>query len=88
MFKAIEVDAGSRQRTGRELSLEADNRQAAIEALLQLLEIAPDAALVDPSRTMVRIGERMWTLVRSSPAPETPADPSLRSGGAKHKQVR
>jgi hypothetical protein len=88
MFKAIELDATSRQRTGRELALEADNRQAAVEALLVALGLAPAAAVVDPSRTMVRVGEGLWTLVRTTAGPETPADPSLRRGGAKHKQVR
>jgi hypothetical protein len=88
MFKAIELDAASRQRTGREFTLEADHRQAAIDALLGRLHVAPEAAVVDPSRTLVRIGERLWTLVRTAAAAERATDPSLRRGGAKHKQVR
>jgi hypothetical protein len=70
MFKAIEVDATSRQRTGRELTLEAETRQAAIDALLAALGIATEAAHVDPSRTVVRIADRLWTLVRATPVHE------------------
>jgi hypothetical protein len=88
VFKAIEVDAASRQRTGRELTLEADNRQAAVEALLAELGVAPETAVVDPSRTLVRIGERLWTLVRTTPVQEPGLSGSLRRAGAKHKQVR
>ncbi|MBV9897006.1 MAG: hypothetical protein JO020_22815 [Chloroflexi bacterium] len=88
MFKAIEVDAASRQRTGRDLALDADSRQAAIDLLLAELKVPPESAHVDPSRTVVRVGEHLWTVVRASVKPETAADPSLRRGGAKHKQVR
>jgi hypothetical protein len=87
MFKAIEVDATSHQRTGRELALEADNRQAAVESLLKQLGVGPQAAIVDPSRTMVRLGDRLWTLVSVAAAP-TEDSASLRRAGAKHKRVR
>jgi hypothetical protein len=88
MFKAIEVNATSRQRTGREFTLAADTRQAAIDALLVELQISPEAAVVDPSRTMVRIGEQLWTLVSAPKVTEESASSSLRRAGAKHKRVR
>ena len=88
MFKAIEVDATSRQRTGRELTLEAETRQAAIDALLAARGIAAEAAHVDPSRTVVRIADRLWTLVRASPIHEQDISGAQRRAGAKHKQVR
>jgi hypothetical protein len=88
MFKAIEVDAASRQRTGRELTLEADTRQAAIEALLSQLSMSSETAHVDPTRTVVRIADRLWTLVRTSPTQEQGISGSQRRAGAKHKQVR
>jgi hypothetical protein len=87
MFKAIEVDATSHQRTGREVSLSADNRQAAVEALLNELGVPQESAIVDPSRTMVRLGDRLWTLVSAAATP-TEDSASLRRAGAKHKRVR
>jgi hypothetical protein len=89
MFKAIEVDATSHQRTGREFSLAADNRQAAVEALLKELGVTSESAIVDPSRTMLRLGDRLWTLVSVSAAPTTTEDSaSQRRAGAKHKHIR
>jgi hypothetical protein len=88
-FKAIELDASNRQRTGREYVLSATARQAAIEELFERLSITPDQAEVDPTRTLIRINDRLWTLVsvRSVVAPGAEA-PTLRRGGAKHKHVR
>ena len=37
MFKAIEVNATSRRRTGREWALDADTRHGAVDALLRQL---------------------------------------------------
>jgi hypothetical protein len=88
LFKAIEVDAATRQRTGRQHLLEADNRQAAIQALLELLDVAPEQAWVDPSRTMVQVETRLWTLVAMATSPSGSTSASLRRGGAKHKHVR
>ena len=88
MFKAIEVDAISRQRTGHEVTLEADTRQAAIDALLVQLSVSSEAAHVDPTRTVVRIADHLWTLVRASPPREQGLSGSQRRAGAKHKQVR
>ena len=88
MFKAIELDAGSRQRTGRELLFDVEHRQAAIDALLTELTVPPGSAVVDPSRTMVRIGEQLWTIVRGSSSEERGLSGSQRRAGAKHKQVR
>jgi len=88
VFKAIELDAASRQRTGRELVLDTDNRQSAIDALLMQLDVPPATAVVDPTRTIVRVGERLWTLVRSAPPEESGLSGSQRRAGAKHKQVR
>jgi hypothetical protein len=86
-FKAIELDAITRQRTGREFQLEADSRQAAVEALLAQLEVSPGAAHVDATRTLVLIGDTRWSIVNVQQAVVTESA-SLRRGGAKHKQVR
>jgi hypothetical protein len=88
VFKAIELDAGSRQRTGRALVLDADSRQSAVDALLAQLQVPPAFAVVDPTRTMVRIGEQLWTIVRGTSSEERGLSGSQRRAGAKHKQVR
>ncbi len=86
-FKAIEVDAATRQRTGRTFELDAEGRQAAITALLGHLGLAIDQARVDPSRTLVEVGGAFWTMVAA--ADSSPRVSSgLRRGGAKHKSVR
>ncbi|HEX8967434.1 MAG TPA: hypothetical protein VF937_06120 [Chloroflexota bacterium] len=88
-FKAIELDATTRQRTGRQHALEAGTRQAAIEALLGLLGTPVDGARIDPSRTLVQIDAQLWIIVASQPTPSNRAvQPSLRRAGAKHKRVR
>ena len=87
MFKAIELDATSRQRTGRELQLDAETRQAAIDLLLRQLAVSADAAQIDPTRTMIRIADRLWTLVTVSMAQPEGRTP-LRRAGAKHKHIR
>ena len=88
-FKAIELDAATRQRTGRQFTLDAETRQAAIDALLALLETCQDQVRIDPTRTLVEFGAQLWTLVGASPASASPGESSsLRRGGAKHKQVR
>jgi hypothetical protein len=86
-FKAIELDSTSRRRTGRELDLAAETRQAAISLLLESLGLTLDQAEVDPSRTVIKAGTSLWTLVgvRSADVGDTP---SLRRAGAKHKRVR
>ena len=80
----------SKQRTGRELALEAETRQAAIDALLLALEVSPDRARIDPSRTLVDLDGQRWTLVAvpdvAPGAAEVP--PRQRRAGAKHKHVR
>jgi hypothetical protein len=86
-FKAIELDSSTRQRTGRELALEAETRDAAIAALLTELAVPRPAARVDPTRTLVEVDGRLWTIVAVRPAATREA-PSLRRGGAKHKHVR
>src|SRR5690348_2184198 len=86
-FKAIEVNATTRQRTGRTFELDADGRQGAVRELLRLLDIGEDAARVDPTRTLVEVGSALWTLV-ATPQVEKPEPSSLRRGGAKHKSVR
>ncbi len=86
-FKAIEVNAATRQRTGRAFVFEADTRQSAIAQLLSGLGVAEDAARVDPTRTLVEVAGALWTPVATAQA-EKRAPPSLRRGGAKHKSVR
>jgi hypothetical protein len=87
VFKAIELDAASRRRTGRELTLAVETRQAAVQELLRLLGTTPSEARVDPTRTIVQTEAQLWTIVgaRAAAAPEPPG---LRRAGAKHKRVR
>jgi hypothetical protein len=89
MYKAIQLDLVTRQRTGAEHLLDVETRQAALDQLLALLATTPAAARVDPSRTMVQVGSELWTLVGLS-APRSPDAPTAgqRRGGAKHKHVR
>ena len=87
-FKAIELDPVSRQRTGRETLLEAETRQAAIDALLSWLGVSPETARIDPSRTLVHVNSALWTLVGQSQPVAEKDSPSLRRAGAKHKHIR
>jgi len=86
-FKAIELDAVSRRRTGQEYTLSAVSRQEAIAELLRLLNSSLEAARIDPSRTLLQVNSQLWTIVGSSAAPSADS-PSLRRAGAKHKRVR
>ena len=86
-FKAIELNAATRQRTGREYHLQADTRQSAIDELLQLLNVTVEDARADPTRTLVEVGSALWTLVAVRPKADTTSS-SLRRAGAKHKRVR
>jgi hypothetical protein len=86
-FKAIELNVSSRQRTGREHALECESRQDAVDELLRRLGVHPAEARVDPTRTIVHVGETLWTIVGLR-APTEGVAPSLRRGGAKHKNVR
>lgn len=87
-FKAIETDRASRQRTGREHEFDVASRDAVVEALVEALGLARSAAHVDPSRTLVEVAGQRWTIVALAAQSESPVAPSLRRGGAKHKQVR
>src|SRR6266851_5742867 len=87
VFKAIEVDAASRQRTGREHALDVQTRQEAIDELLRRLGMASSEARVDPTRTVVETAGHLWTIVATRAA--TPPEASgVRRAGAKHKRVR
>jgi len=86
-FKAIELDAGSRQRTGRAQVLDATTRQAAIDDLLRILGVSLSDVRVDPTRTMVQTAQSVWTIVAVQASADA-ARSSLRRGGAKHKHVR
>jgi hypothetical protein len=46
-----------------------------------------DDVQVDPTRTLIRTGPTLWTLVSIRSTTETDT-PSLRRAGAKHKRVR
>lgn len=85
-FKAVELDAASRHRTGRQHVLDLPTRDAAIGELLRLLHVEPGAARVDPTRTLIEVDGRLWTLIALRAAQE-PATPQRRAG-AKHKHVR
>ena len=88
VYKAIELDAASRRRTGQEYALAAENRQEAIAELLRLLHTTLEAARIDPSRTLVQVNAQLWTIVGSQTAAPSAESPSLRRAGAKHKRVR
>jgi hypothetical protein len=87
-FKAIELDAVSRQRTGREVVLDAATRAQAIAELLRQLEVAPERAHIDPSRTLVQVDSALWTLVAVAAPAAIDDSPAMRRAGAKHKRVR
>jgi len=87
-YKAIELDAASHRRTGQEYALAAENRQEAIAELLRLLNATLEAARIDPSRTLVEVNAKLWTIVGSQSATPSAESPSLRRAGAKHKRVR
>jgi hypothetical protein len=88
-FKAIQLDVGTRQRTGREYALAAGSRQGAVDELLGLLQVSAHDARIDPTRTLVQLSTELWTIVgavQSSVPAEDPA--ALRRAGAKHRRVR
>ena len=88
-FKAIQLDAGTRQRTGREVALTAETRQGAVDELLGLLQVNVSDARIDPTRTMLQLPAELWTIVGVANTPSPPDDPSaLRRAGAKHRRVR
>ena len=86
-MKAVELDPSTRQRTGRDVLLQATTRQAAIDELLAALGVTSDHARVDPTRTLVDVGDHLWTIIATPPdQPEVNA--ALRRAGAKHRRVR
>ena len=87
-YKAIELDLGSRQRTGREIGLEVETRQAAVDELLKLLQIDAADARIDPTRTLVQVHSQFWTIVGVSNLPPSTDPSALRRAGAKHRRVR
>ncbi len=87
-FKAIQLDAVTRQRTGRELVLAAETRQAAVDELLALLQVTAGAARIDPTRTLIQLPGELWTIVGGSVSPPTTDPAGLRRAGAKHRRVR
>jgi len=86
-FKAIELDAATHKRTGREFQFETETRQATIDALLAELGVPTSSVHVDPTRSLVQIGDTRWSIVAIRKATISESA-SLRRGGAKHKQVR
>jgi hypothetical protein len=87
IFKAIQLDPVSKQRTGREHALAVETRREAVDELLNLLGATRGAATIDPTRTLVQFDAQLWTIV-GFPAPRASESPSLRRAGAKHKRVR
>jgi hypothetical protein len=87
VFHAIEVDAASRQRTGRTYALDVETRQAAIDELLRRLGRTLLEARVDPTRTLVEVNGSLWTIVAARAA-APPEAAGVRRAGAKHKRVR
>jgi len=86
-LKAVELDPSTRKRTGREVVLQAAARQAAIDELLDVLGFTLDQARVDPTRTIVHVGDYLWTIIATAPR-QPEVDPALRRAGAKHRRVR
>jgi hypothetical protein len=87
-FKAIQLDPVTRQRTGRELTLGAETRQAAVDELLALLQVTVGDVRIDPTRTLVQLPTELWTIVGGSLSPPTTDPAGLRRAGAKHRRVR
>ena len=87
-FKAIQLDAGTRQRTGREFALTAQTRQGAVDELLGLLQVNVGDARIDPTRTLVQLPAELWTIVGVSSSPPMTDPAGLRRAGAKHRRVR
>ena len=87
-FKAIQLDPVTRQRTGRELALGAETRQAAVDELLALLHVTVGDVRIDPTRTLVQLPTELWTIVGGSLSPPTTDPAGLRRAGAKHRRVR
>ncbi len=87
-FKAIQLDPVTRQRTGRELALGAETRQAAVDELLALLQVTVGDVRIDPTRTLVQLPTELWTIVGGSLLPPTTDPAGLRRAGAKHRRVR
>src|SRR5439155_21052123 len=86
-FKAIQLDPVTRQRTGRELALGAETRQAAVDELLALLQVTVGDVRIDPTRTLVQLPTELWTIVGGSLLPPTTDPVCLRPAGAKHSLV-
>jgi hypothetical protein len=87
LFKAIQLDPVSKQRTGTEHALSVETRREAIDELLTLLGATRGAAQIDPTRTLIEVNSQLWTIV-GFPAPRASESPSMRRAGAKHKRVR
>jgi len=87
-YKAIQLDPGTRQRTGRELALTAETRQSAVDELLALLHANVSEARIDPTRTLVQLPAELWTIVGGSSVPPMAEAAGLRRAGAKHRRVR
>jgi hypothetical protein len=88
LFKAIQLDPGTRQRTGREVALTAETRQGAVEELLVLLQVNASDIRIDPTRTLVQLPSELWTIVGGSNQPPVNESAGLRRAGAKHRRVR
>ena len=67
--------------------LDVETRQAALDNLLKRLGKGLTEVRIDPTRTLLQDGERLWTIVSVASAASADSA-SLRRGGAKHKQVR
>ena len=80
-FKAIQVDRGTHQRTGREFALAAETRQAAVDELLVLLQVNASEVRIDPTRTLVQLPAELWTIVGVSPSGHAPDEPLITPKG-------
>jgi hypothetical protein len=87
-FRAVEVDARTRQPTGLVHELAAASRPAAVDQLLGILGQPASAARIGPNARIIQLGERAWLIVAVGDTPSAPeVGPHLRRAGAKHRRT-
>ncbi|MBV9358822.1 MAG: hypothetical protein JO023_25220 [Chloroflexi bacterium] len=87
-FRAVEVDARTRQPTGLVHELAAASRAAAVDQLLGILRQPAGAARIGPNARIIQLGDRAWLIVAvGETAPAREVAPRLRRAGAKHRKT-
>ena len=85
-YRAVQSTLPGGRPTGVAHTIEAATRAEAIQHLLNLLGVDPEAATVSASGRLVAIGQHAWTIVAPPPTP-TPQSASLRRGGPTHRRT-